>query len=37
MGDEISGDAGKRKAKYRMGRANAKGEKRKREDFAGGD
>jgi hypothetical protein len=37
MGNEISGDAGKRKAKYRMGKANAKGEVEKREDIAGGD
>lgn len=29
MGNEISGDAGKRKAKYRMGRAYMKGEEEK--------
>jgi hypothetical protein len=37
MGNKSSGEAGKRKAKYRMGRAYAKGEGGKREDLAGGD
>jgi hypothetical protein len=37
MGNKSSGDAGKRKAKYRMGRAYAKGEEGKREDFTGDD
>jgi len=37
MGNKISEDAGKRKAKCRMGRAYAKGEEGKRDDLAGGD
>jgi hypothetical protein len=31
MGNEILGDVGKRKSKYRMGRAYAKGEEEKKE------
>jgi hypothetical protein len=37
MGNEISGVAGKKKAKHRMSRAYAKGEGEKREDLAAGD
>jgi hypothetical protein len=37
MGNKISGDTGKRKAKCRMGRAYVKGEEGKKEDLAGGD
>jgi hypothetical protein len=37
MRNKRSEDAGKRKAKYRMGRAYVKGEEGKREELAGDD